>query len=185
MSGHPPPAAAIGTRLYGTAAPGLAAGTPLSPGEFGRRQLERVVVRVVPEAPRVISDPVWAAPTLLEMAWEIVRLREFPELPSRLNCLFFWMDEGAARRFHSNRPWPAELYEVEVVECARICLADMNLISYFEVNESAASMMERARRYWAGELPVPPGVPPEVLLEGTVRVVRSLAGPRDPAPGAG
>jgi hypothetical protein len=172
-------------RLYGTAAPCLAAGTLLSLGEFGRRQLERVIVRVVPEAPRVIPDPLWAGPALLEMAWEIVRLTEFPELPSRLNCMFFWMDEGAARGFHSRRPWPAGLYEVEVVDCARICLADMNLISYFEENESAASMMERARRYWSGELPVQPAVPPEVLLEGTVRVVRGLAGPRGASPSAG
>jgi hypothetical protein len=109
---------------------------------------------------------------MLELAWEVVRLHEFPNRPSRLDCLFLWKKEEVARDFHSRRPWPTGLYEVEVVECSRVFVANMGLISYFEDSETIASMFERARRYWRTESMDEDG---EILMEGIVRVVRILS----------
>jgi hypothetical protein len=55
--------------------------------------------------------------TLLEMVWETVRLREYPDRPSRLGCLFLWMSEAEARawhhRKHTLRASSGRLYEVD------------------------------------------------------------------------
>jgi hypothetical protein len=64
------------------------------------------------------------------------------------------------------------LYEVEIVQCARVFTADMGLISYFEDSETMASMFERAWRYWRTESTDEDG---EVLMEGTARIVRVLS----------
>jgi hypothetical protein len=63
------------------------------------------------------------------------------------------------------------LYEVEIVQCARVFTANMGLISYFEDSETMASMFERARRYWRAKSTDEDG---EVLMEGTVQIVRVL-----------
>ena len=86
------------------------------------------------------------------MAWENVRLLDFPHRPSRLGCLLFWADEACGRDFYFRRPWPVGLYEVEVIECTRVFVADMNLISYFDKSETIATMWERAKRYWETEV---------------------------------
>ena len=52
-------------------------------------------------------------------------------------------------------------------------MANMDLISYFELEDTLALMFERARRYWSSK----PGdliAAAEVLLEGTVRGVTVL-----------
>lgn len=154
--------------MFCTAAPNLALGTLLLPGEFGRRQAERVLYT------KAGVDPAWAGVALMEMTWEVVRLREFPERPSRLSCLFLWENEAQARDFYSRRPWPAGLYEVQVEQCARVLVADMDLISYFDNGETTASLMDRARRYWKGRINVDVDGAWEVLLEGTARVFACL-----------
>ena len=124
---------------------------------------------------------------LREVVWEMVRLREFPDRPSRLDSLFLWSDEEEARAWHyrkhilpppdspqTDRPTTAGiagLYEVEVVACRRACIANMSLISYLNDGETVDSLMKRARRYWRGNIPAAQG---EVLLEGSVMVRRNL-----------
>ena len=116
---------AVGSHLFCTAAPGLSIGTLLIP-EFGQRMLDWVVFT------QDGIEATGAIPSLLELTWEIVRLNEFPERPSRLQCLFLWQQESRARDFASRRPHPVELYEVEIAACSRLLIADMELISYFE-----------------------------------------------------
>ena len=153
----------VGSRLFCTAAPGLSIGTALAPG-FGRRMQDLIVYT------KEGLEPTGAIPALLESIWEVVRLHEFPELPSRLECLFLWQQESRAVDFASRRPYPVELYEVEVSSCSRLLIADMDLISYLEEPETVASIMKRARLYWKAEQV---GAP-EVLLEGTVTVVKLI-----------
>lgn len=162
----------IGSHLFCTAAMELIPGTLLKPGNFRQRLLDRIVIQVQAHPRRVtVPDPARTGSSLLELAWETVRLREFPHRPSRLDCLFLWRKEETARDFHSRRPWPTELYEVEIVQCARVFAANMGLISYFEDSETMASMFERARRYWRTESTDEDG---EVLMEGTAQIVRVL-----------
>ena len=89
-------------------------------------------------------------------------LIEFPHLPSRLDCLFLWIDEGAARGWHHrtqimmntpeeyqkrhNDPNISSLYEVEVVECQRAFAGNMDFTSYLNHGETVATLMERARQ---------------------------------------
>ncbi len=127
--------------------------------------------------------------SLIEFIWEIVRLREFPHLPSRMDCLFLWIDEGAARGWHHrtqimnfmntpeeyqkrhNDPNISSLYEVEVVECQRAFAGNMDFTSYLNHGETVATLMERARQYWRGEKITNTA---EVLLEGSVAIRRNL-----------
>ena len=50
------------------------------------------------------------------------------------------------------------LYEVEVVECQRACLADVNLISYTKHGDTIGSVMERARSLLARRWSRPEGI---------------------------
>ena len=114
----------------------------------------------------------------MELAWETVRLREFPDRPSRLDSLFLWETEERARAFFSRRTWPTGLYEVEVLDCRRVFVANMDLISHFAEPETIATLMDRSRRYWTEE-PEATFTGREVLLEDTARVLRVIeaAGP--------
>ena len=72
----------VGSDLYLTAAPGIEVGTRLRGGHF-RDTVEQGVV----------TDH----GSILEIAWELVRLREFPSRPCRFDALFLWPDEVRAR----------------------------------------------------------------------------------------
>ena len=155
----------LGSHLFCAAAPDLALGTRLT-ADFGQRMLDWVVYT------QAGIEPAGAIPTLLEMTWETVRLREFAHCPSRLQCLFLWESEDHVRDFASRRPYNVGLYEVEITEISRLLAADMGLISYLEEPETVASMMRRARRYWTADQVNGP----EILLEGTAQIVRQLGG---------
>ena len=144
---------------------------PCEAGEFSRpsdapnsnRSANQSLTLTVPDAASMGS-------VLLEVAWETVRLREFPYRPSRFDCLYLWTDESIARRFNSKRA-DAELYEVEIVDCSRVFAANMDLISYFEESETLGSMFERARKYWRTERK---DEHREILLEGSIRIAQTI-----------
>ena len=141
----------------------MTTGTILTP-QFGQRMLDWIVyTKEGIEATGAISS-------LLELTWEVVRLHEFPERPSRFQCLFLWQQESQARDFASRRPYPVALYEVEIASWSRLLIADINLISYLDQPETVASMMHRARLYWKAEQVEVP----EVSLEGTAHVIKLL-----------
>ena len=160
----------LGSHLFWSGAAGLPTGTTLKSGNLQREMLNKVAIQVQTASHLVtIPDPASTGALMLELAWETVRLREFPHRPSRLDCVFFWPKEESAQRFHSRRSESTGLYEVEVVECSRVFVANMNLISYFEKSETVASMFERARHYWSTGRE-----DGEVLLEGSARIVAVL-----------
>lgn len=156
-----------GTHLYWSAKSGLCSGTVVRPGDFKNYLMRQVLIEVQTGSPAVtVPNAAETGRAMLELAWETVRQREFPNRPSRFECLFLWPEASAARRFDSHRE-ACELYDVEILECSRAFTADMNLISYFEASETLASMFERARRYWQAERKDEHG---EILLEGTIRI---------------
>lgn len=159
-----------GSELYCTAAPDLAPGTILRAGAFSDRLCRQVVVTVKKDPVRLeIPEPGMTGMALLELSWEYVRSTEFPELPSRLACLFLWPSEEQARDFHSRRPYKTGLYRVVVEELQGVFVADMNHISYFKDVETVGTMIERARAYWST-----PHETGEVLLDGSVRITEEL-----------
>lgn len=156
-----------GTHLYWSAKSGLRSGSVVSPGDFLNHLMRQVLIEVQTETFAVtVPGAAETGRVTMELAWETVRLREFPQRPSRFDCLFLWPEASAARRFDSHRE-ACELYDVEILECSRSFAADMNLISYFEESETLASMFERARRYWQDERK---DQHREILLEGTIRI---------------
>src|SRR5439155_16195870 len=159
----------VGSHLFLTAPPDLPVGSRLSPGHWLPR-VESMVVARRGDGGELIWQPD-TTHVLLELACETTRWREFPHLPSRLDCLFLWADESEARswryRKHIHQGSTAGLYEVEVITCDRVAALDHNLVSYL-AGETAGDLLEQARRYWRGERTGPP----EILLEGSVQVVR-------------
>lgn len=130
----------VGSHLYLTAAPGIEVGTRLRGGHF-RHTVEEGIA----------TDQ----HSILELVWELVRAREFPARPSRLDVLFLWQGEAHARAWHHRQdilgPGTGSrrgLYEVEVEQVSRIWAADMDLISYIGDGETVGKLMQRARRYW-------------------------------------
>ena len=161
-----------GTLLFWSAKSGLSSGTLVKPGNFQDHLMRQPLIEVQTSPLTVtIPDAASTGSVLLEVAWETVRLREFPYRPSRFDCLFLWTDERAARRFNSKRAG-VELYEVEIVDCSRVFAANMDLISYFEESETLGSMFERAREYWRTERKDERG---EILLEGSIRIAQTIS----------
>lgn len=124
------PKIGVGSRLFLTAAPNLQIGTRLPSGHWREKVYSQLIEKV---------DPYDS----MEFIWEIVRLREFPHLPSRIDSRFLWDNEDAARWWHHRRhimnfmdsprgyeqrhgdPNLTGLYEVEVVECSRVFAANI------------------------------------------------------------
>ena len=190
-----PPAITVGSRLFHVGAPDIPEGTVLSDPYFGSRELNRPVLsresrqgddlkayfNLGPlaeqtfdlSAPRKVLclDGVHGPGVLSELVWEVVRLREFPDRPSRLDCMFSWQTESEARHWLSFRTWPSALYEVEVIEHRASFLTDLNRLELSPEVVTVTGMMDQGRKYWAG---TPGSNSGEVLLEGRVRVIRRL-----------
>ncbi|MBC7807798.1 MAG: DUF2441 domain-containing protein [Akkermansiaceae bacterium] len=189
----------VGTRLFCAADAVLPVGSELSGGGFGRRELARSVLQqqvfrgeelralfdLGPLAvlddldlnrPRSLSavKPTVTVRVLGELVWEVVRLREFPNRPSRLDCLFLWERELDARDWFSRRTWPSSLYEVEVTKIPnRVFVADLGLVQFSSPDGNVLGLMQRARHYWSQDGNTSRN--PEVLLEGTVVIRRECA----------
>ena len=190
------PEITVGSHLFIVGAPGIPAGSVLPDPSFGSKQLNRPVLsrqrrqgddlkayfNLGPLAEQMFDlsvhrtviclDGVRGPGVLSELVWEVVRLGEFPDRPSRLNCMFFWQTESAARNWLSFRTWPSALYEVEVIEHRASFLTDLNRMELSSQVVTVAGMMDQARIYWAGTAGWDGS---EVLLEGRVRVVRWLS----------
>ena len=163
------PEITVGTHLFHVGAPGIPAGSVLSDPSFGSRELNRPVLsrqrrqgddlkayfNLGPLAeqtfdlsvPRKVLclDGIHGPGVLSDLVWEIVRLREFPDRPSRLDCMFFWQTESEARNWLSFRTWPSALYEVEVIEHRASLLTDMNRMELSSEVVAALGMMDQAR----------------------------------------
>ena len=118
------------------------------------------------------------AAAYLEVVYEEIRAAEFPQRPSRLDCVFLLdAEEGAEqfRRASRNGRGAILICDVEAGEPFR---ADMNQIRPPDVHSPDVGrdrMLEAARAYWGGELAS--DARPEVLISGRVVVLRQLAQP--------
>ena len=186
----------VGSHLFQVGQPDIPEGSVLSDPAYGSRHLNRpiltrrrmqgddlkVAYNLGPLAehtfdlsvPREVNCFVQVQATSLfsDLVWEVVRLREFPDRPSRLDCMFFWQTESDARNWLALRTWPSALYEVEVIEHRASFLADMHGLEFSSEVRTVSAIMDQARTYWAGTAG---SSSTEVLLKGRVRVIRRLA----------
>lgn len=187
-----------GSHLFCVAAPNLEIGTILSKGEFGRRHLDRPILKKETkcgeafkshydlgplasaifdlEQPRICDslDPIRAKAVLGELVWEIVRLREFAHRPSRLESMFFWSSEADAQHWYTSRTWPSSIYKVEVVESRRFFAAEIDKVQFSAGDGTLSAMMHQAHLYWSGP-EEDSSKKHEILLEGAVRVIASIS----------
>lgn len=110
-----------------------------------------------------------------ETLWELVRQREFPTLPSRLDASFYYDTEDAARiGMRGGEAGRApNLYAIELsLPNALIHRADLDLWerAWNDVHQPAEAE-DIARRYWSGEMPTGRV---ECLTESDLRIVRVI-----------
>lgn len=89
-----------------------------------------------------------------ESLFEMVRLSEFPLLPSRLSCSFVFESLDVANQYMGNfSPWNC-LYEVEFVSPdAPQHRGGFDLITFPAPSEAFLPVVYlRARKYWGGEV---------------------------------
>lgn len=106
----------VGSRLFLTEAPNLNPGTLLTSGHYR----DEVFRQPLPDPnPDGILENVDLS-SYLELVWEVVRLREFSHLPSRLDSRFLWADETMARQWHYLRHVRNRINQVEDSRSARM-----------------------------------------------------------------
>jgi hypothetical protein len=108
----------------------------------------------------------------MEMVFENIRLKDFPERSSRFDCNFVCPNIASLRHFvvSCGRPFDL-LYEVEIVNSgAKMLETDWTLPSSTHPNIKV--LEEVARRYWN------PGIVEEkvreVLTESSIRITKRL-----------
>ncbi|MGF0316035.1 hypothetical protein [Nocardia fluminea] len=114
--------------------------------------------------------------TSVELLWELLRLHEYPDAPSRLQSVFAWKDLEDARQF-AGSPQQGTIWQIETEQPG--FRADMSLV---RAVRRTRDTLQLARMYWAqydnydrSGLPSQCGPPVwEYLLTPPVRVVRAV-----------
>lgn len=102
-----------------------------------------------------------------ELVWENIRLKEFPDEPSRQRCIWLLENDDQARAWLRTLAFPPNTHWVVKVRASgRALRVDSRFLA--EDSELLAVWFDKARRYWRGEITDNPD--PEVLFTGTLRV---------------
>lgn len=118
------------------------------------------------------SDIILNEYTLLirELVYEEIRLKYFPDLPSRQHCIWLCKRENLEIWLNELRGNPLEICKVKVTgnihECYEGALDNTN-INYM-------LLCEKAKKYWKGECIGNPEAK-EYLLEGKVEVIEKIS----------
>jgi len=109
-----------------------------------------------------------------EMVFEEVRRAGFPDMVSRLSCVFCCDTEDGLRQFlRETGRVSDEMYEVETVDAEpTIFRADWNIVQGVQGERVWDQVEEMARRYWS----TVPADHIEVLSAGPVQVIRHIPG---------
>lgn len=115
----------------------------------------------------------------IELIFEGVRKKLFPELPSRLKCLYAtdsleniddWVkDVVDNRKIHHSQWMKYEIVELSPLENTKIFKTKDDAIYRCE-NLNPSEIIRRAQSYWRAEC----GGKEELLLEGTLKVVKVI-----------
>lgn len=106
----------------------------------------------------------------LEMCFENVRYKYFPNKPSRLQSAFAWRDLDDAQKFRRSRD--CDIYAVEPLDS--VAFLDMNLITGDKKLFGGAE--DNAKAYWSGTKPEAQGYMPaiEVVMKCPVRIIEKV-----------
>jgi len=156
--------------LFWSGPPGLGVQQVVEPGSYWRRVINAPLIEGRDQPGGRVAFPNAQTPAvLLEVVLEWVRATEFPTLPSRATCHFAWEREDWARDYHAGLTG-AMLYEIQPSGSPRLFRADYNLGNAFRERDTLLRAVERARRYWRGELEGRP----EILIQGPIAIIRAI-----------
>ncbi len=108
-----------------------------------------------------------------ELAYELVRVKSFPNKPSRFDCLFVCLSETELNEFRASSNRHLDLgYEVELVDpTAPSHLGDWTLAN-MEISDNLPVFESRASLYWQATSPI---AKPEFLTQSPIRITRVLS----------
>jgi hypothetical protein len=137
-------------------------GATLTQGIYGERVIDQKTVDAKYEL------------YIKEKMFEDIRALEFPNLPSRLNCVFLYNNLEIAK-FHwaYEYSYQAYIYEVEIVKgepfVAEMDLLNCNKMRYTQIKNNA-------EKYWS-QVYHPDSCTLECLLDGEAKVKELVEGP--------
>ena len=117
------------------------------------------------------SDQPQGPTAYIELTYETVRKSEFPERPSRWDCIYLFDDVGPSDRFLKEYRQGKGIILPCTIESGEPFKADMNLLQGPDIKRQdagKAKMVEAARAYWSGTMSDSPW--PEILANGRVVV---------------
>ena len=126
---------------------------------------------------RFSSGVIFVAPqdqyVIGEFIFERVRKNEFPDAPSRLECIFVCKTSDGAKSFRSESRRNLDLiYEVEPTDVnSRMLETDWSWINSI-LNKPLHEIEEAARKYWCGEIQNPDKK--ELLWDCGVRILHKV-----------
>jgi uncharacterized protein DUF2441 len=138
----------------------LDVGSVIRPGNWGR-----ILRTYTPQS----SPNAWILTR--ELVWEVVRLRSFPDRPSRFEAIFLCLSEKDLNEFSAAAGRRLDLaYEVELVDpSAGSHTGDLTLTN-IQNTDSPAVFEQRATQYWQGTNIVKP----ELITVSPIRITRVL-----------
>jgi hypothetical protein len=107
-----------------------------------------------------------------ELAFERIRIEEFPDRPSRFKSVFLCPSIESVREFKKERPSFDIIYEIMPLDAsANSFEADWSLIKN-PVNKNIMQVEEEARNYWSGL--ITSDDKKETVIESDIKIVRKL-----------
>jgi hypothetical protein len=107
-----------------------------------------------------------------ELAYELVRVRSFPQKPSRFDSLFVCTSEADLRDFRIGAGRLIDLcYEVELVDPAAPSHFGDRTLPNLQNTDDLQVFMNRAALYWQGASPI---VKEELVTLSPIRITRAL-----------
>lgn len=94
---------------------------------------------------------------MIEAIFELVRRKDFPELPSRMTSMFAWQTINEAKVFADS--YPQGSYKILEVESDNVFIGDMSLLT---LGGQVINSYVLAKKYWSGERSPSPKL--EVLI---------------------
>jgi Protein of unknown function (DUF2441) len=150
----------------------LGPGSVIFPGNWGRmlRRYENDT-----SIPGNLFGSAWVLAR--ELRFEVVRLKEFSDKPSRLECAFCCLSIDEARAYQNSgadRPKVLLLHRVELVDpTLPRHVAAIDYVKWPPPNSSFLDVSEQlAKQYWIGH--VPEGAARELLTLSQLRVVENI-----------
>ncbi|HET7832317.1 MAG TPA: DUF2441 domain-containing protein [Gallionella sp.] len=138
----------------------LEVGSIIRPGNWGR--ILRTYTPQSPQNPWLLTR---------ELAFELARIKNYPNKPSRLDCLFICLNEGDLNEFRtaSNRPFDL-MYEVELVNPdAPSHIGDWT-IANIQSTDNISIFEDRANAYWQDNN----AIKQEFLTLSPIRITRII-----------